>query len=257
MSGVGHRYVVLDVAISSGTADVWSCGIILYAMLAGYLPFENYLAIHTSKNGHPRYKSIITVTPFFPDWISTDARDLLETILVPDPTSHPDIDNIAHHRWLSDYASPPRTDGHPNVFGKTVGDLEHMALQNQQRRRSEYKYLAATITTKHQHTINFNKPLPALPPPAMTAASALVKPQKLRKPQLSLPTMTAAPTILEPQNLCKPTPTPPTQVHLEEISHSNNKRRSSIELLTPLFFSRVYCSKRHEGRKSGVGEIET
>lgn len=163
-------YAAPDTVISGdrypGTAaDIWSCGTILYAMLAGHnLPFEDDPAICSGKNGHPHYKSTIGMTLFFPgDWITTDARDLLNAMLAPDPTRRPDIDSVASHRWLSAYAGTPRTDDHLNVFGKTVGDLEYMELQNQRRRRSEYERLVATMTTKCQYIIDCDKPLPALP----------------------------------------------------------------------------------------------
>lgn len=54
--------------------DIWSCGVILFALICGYLPFEDP---NTSK----LYKKILSGDFAIPRYVSRGARDLLKCIL--------------------------------------------------------------------------------------------------------------------------------------------------------------------------------
>ncbi|KAF8890719.1 kinase-like domain-containing protein [Infundibulicybe gibba] len=84
-------YAAPELVISEGlyvgsAVDIWSCGVILYAMLAGYLPFDDDPANPDGDNINLLYKYIVNTPLSFPDYISSEARDLLGMMLVPDPT---------------------------------------------------------------------------------------------------------------------------------------------------------------------------
>lgn len=81
-------------------ADIWSCGIILFAMLAGYLPWDDD-SENPDGDDIARLYHYITRTPLkFPDHITAVPRDLLRHILIFDPKKRANMRYILHHQWL-------------------------------------------------------------------------------------------------------------------------------------------------------------
>lgn len=84
-------------------ADIWSCGIILFAMLAGYLPWDDDPA-NPKGDDIPKLYHYITRTKLkFPGYITAVPRDLLRKILVPDPKKRISIHQLIRHPWLKQY----------------------------------------------------------------------------------------------------------------------------------------------------------
>ncbi|PFH50349.1 hypothetical protein AMATHDRAFT_145231 [Amanita thiersii Skay4041] len=137
-------YAAPELVISEGlyvgsAVDIWSCGVILYAMLAGYLPFDDDPANPDGDNINLLYKYIVSTPLSFPDYISTEARDLLGIMLVPDPSRRASIELIMKHPWLGTYAGSENKSSTPNAFGKTVDDLERAAMEQHQQKRLAYQ----------------------------------------------------------------------------------------------------------------------
>ena len=73
--------------------DVWSCGIILYAMLCGYLPFED-------PDNEILFKKILECHLEFPKYVKKLSIDLIEKILVTDPEKRITIPEIKNHPFF-------------------------------------------------------------------------------------------------------------------------------------------------------------
>lgn len=86
-------------------SDMWAIGVILYAMLVGRPPFQD-------RNVDQIYESIKRHVSCFPDPplhtlvgahhnVSTEARDLITSLLDPNPDKRPSIEQCLRHEWLT------------------------------------------------------------------------------------------------------------------------------------------------------------
>ena len=77
--------------------DIWSSGIILYAMLCGYLPFEE---VENDEYNEVLFRNIVECNVEYPnDLITPVAKDLLMRILVKDPRKRITIEGIKQHNF--------------------------------------------------------------------------------------------------------------------------------------------------------------
>lgn len=73
--------------------DIWSCGVILFALICGYLPFED-------PNTSNLYKKILSADFQTPNYVSDEAKDLFSKILNTNPEERYTIDQIRQHPWF-------------------------------------------------------------------------------------------------------------------------------------------------------------
>ena len=74
--------------------DIWSSGIILFAMICGYLPFED-------ADNDVLYRKITEGRFSIPRYVSEQAKDLLRKVLNVDPSRRYGIKQIKKHPWFN------------------------------------------------------------------------------------------------------------------------------------------------------------
>ncbi|KAJ3682892.1 hypothetical protein LUZ60_013119 [Juncus effusus] len=78
---------------NASKVDVWSCGVILFVLTAGYLPFNH-------PNLMTMYKRIYRGEFRFPKWISHDLRVLISGMLDPNSETRITVDGVIKSRWF-------------------------------------------------------------------------------------------------------------------------------------------------------------
>ncbi|EYU33397.1 hypothetical protein ABFS82_13G081000 [Erythranthe guttata] len=98
------NYVAPEVINNKGydgaKADLWSCGVILFVLMAGYLPFED-------SNLMVLYKKIFKADFSCPPWFSSSAKKLIKRILDPNPSTRITTNEVLENEWFKKGYKPP------------------------------------------------------------------------------------------------------------------------------------------------------
>ena len=86
--------VLADKGYDGKSADVWSCGVILYVLLAGFLPFDEGTMSKL-------FRKIQKAEYEFPPWFDDGAKDLISKILVTDAKQRLTMKEIKRHPWFN------------------------------------------------------------------------------------------------------------------------------------------------------------
>ncbi|PSS26251.1 CBL-interacting serine/threonine-protein kinase [Actinidia chinensis var. chinensis] len=93
--------VLNDKGYDGTSADIWSCGVILFVLMAGYLPFDepNLMAL---------YKRILKADFSCPSWFTSGAKKLIKRIIDPNPLTRITIPEILENDWFKKGYKPPQ-----------------------------------------------------------------------------------------------------------------------------------------------------
>lgn len=85
--------VILKKGYDGAKADIWSCGVILFVLMAGYLPFHD-------ANLMAMYKKIYKGDFRCPPWFSSEVRRLILKLLEPNPKARITIPQLMETAWF-------------------------------------------------------------------------------------------------------------------------------------------------------------
>ncbi|KAF7030799.1 hypothetical protein CFC21_042259 [Triticum aestivum] len=141
--------VVLKRGYDGAKADIWSCGVILFVLLAGRLPFHDTNLVLL-------YKRIARSDYKCPAWFSVDARKLLARLLDPNPNTRITITKLMARTWFQKDScplddKPLDTSGTAVFLGKEAGghhDVDQPEGATRKRKRSKVTASSPTISVR-------------------------------------------------------------------------------------------------------------
>ncbi|KAJ3090583.1 hypothetical protein HK102_003289 [Quaeritorhiza haematococci] len=94
--------IIKGIKYDGHLADIWSCGVILYALLTGNLPFDD-------ENIRRLLSKVKSGMYYIPDHVSPPAKDLIKRMLVVDPAKRITMKEIMTHCWFT--SQSPKNNG--------------------------------------------------------------------------------------------------------------------------------------------------
>jgi serine/threonine protein kinase len=74
-------------------SDMWSCGVLTYAMLTGQLPW-------TKRNQKQLFEQISRADFNIPSYLSKPAKDFIRALIYPNPELRLDVNQALKHEWI-------------------------------------------------------------------------------------------------------------------------------------------------------------
>ena len=134
---------------NGSSIDIWSCGVILYTLLTGSLPFNE-------KQTAKLYQKIRECRYIIPENVSDKAKDLIYRMLQKDPLNRISISEIKQHKWFSNKLNLFQIiDNHKYIYGsrnQIDKDIIHKMVESKDINPDNYseEELSQKITTKEK-----------------------------------------------------------------------------------------------------------
>ena len=96
--------VIMGKPYRGDKGDIWASGVVLYAMLTGFLPFDSQKRADGSEDVEGVMQHVLSCDYGFPEGLSQEAEDLIWRILQPDPEKRLRIRHMWDHALLTKHA---------------------------------------------------------------------------------------------------------------------------------------------------------
>ncbi|XP_076173673.1 maternal embryonic leucine zipper kinase [Ptiloglossa arizonensis] len=110
---LGNKYLGSEV-------DIWSMGVLLYALLCGFLPFDD-------NSIESLYRKILCGKYDEPSWLSSSSRRMIRAMLQIDPKKRITIQELCNHPWITVGFLNPVSFVHKTNFEKDDDVLSTMS----------------------------------------------------------------------------------------------------------------------------------
>uniref|UniRef100_A0A6B2LAT4 Aurora kinase n=1 Tax=Arcella intermedia TaxID=1963864 RepID=A0A6B2LAT4_9EUKA len=97
--------------------DIWSLGVVAYAMIVGELPFFG-------DNDAELEQNILNAKPKIPGFVSKPCKDLLVNLLKKNPEERITLEELFSHPWITEMNSPPSLKELCIQYIRETNDLE-------------------------------------------------------------------------------------------------------------------------------------
>lgn len=130
-------------------SDIWSSGVVLYAMVCGFLPFEDPKTSNL-------YKKILAGEYKLPKFMSADCTHFMSKILNTDPETRYGVDEIRNHPWYKQMKDKQPEGLFPGKYPMPVNDKLYQQMLDEFNYDPDYSVKCIEANRHNQITATYH-----------------------------------------------------------------------------------------------------